>query len=1067
MYKKVKPWVDMVELDHKILAFWKKNRSFEKLRAIIKGRPPWSFLDGPITANNPMGVHHAWGRSLKDAFQRYWAMNRRDLRYQNGFDCQGLWVEVEVEKELGFKTKKDIEAYGIDEFVNKCRERVQKFSEIQTQQSIRLGYWMDWENSYYTMSDENNYTIWGFLNKCHDRGFIYKGHDVMPWCPRCGTGISQHEMHEGYKEVVHESVFLRFPVRHGSKEALLVWTTTPWTLSSNVAAAVHPDVDYVKVKQGDWIYYLAEALAKDVLEKQGSYNVLEKLKGKDLTGITYEGPFDELPAQQKTGLRHPVIPWDDVSDAEGTGIVHIAPGCGKEDFQLGIEFDLDVISPIDEAGVFVEGFNELTGKQAADIAPLLFVDLEKKDLLYNIAPCNHAYPHCWRCNEPLLFRQVEEWFIAMDEWRNAIMANVKQVKWIPSFGFDLEMDWLKNMQDWMISKKRYWGLALPIWECDACNHFHVIGSKEELKEKAVAGWDEFEGHSPHRPWIDAVRIPCDKCGNTATRVPDVGNPWLDAGIVTYSTLNYNKDRKYWEKWIPADLVLECFPGQFRNWFYSLLAMSTMMENIPPFKTLVGHALVNDEHGEEMHKSRGNAILFEEAADKMGCDVMRWIFFRQDMSHNLNFGYTIAKEIRGRFFNTLWNTYGFFVNYARLANWTPPNKATPVKERPDFDRWILSDLQLLIEHSHQAYQKYDLKRLVIAAEDFMETFSNGYIRHNRNRFWKVGNVKDSTMAFETLYDCLLAFIRIIAPMTPFMTEEIYQNLVRSHDSTAPESIHHTEFPKADKSIIDKGLSEEMDAVTRIIRLCHSARERAGIKIRQPLSILTISGSTRLEKKVAERFTHILMTFLNVKKLEILEPGTPKPAIPAIYTAKPKFKAIARKIGEKTQALKIYSIEYRDELTEYVQTGKVFRVILDGDPVTLDPDDFVMEERQADKIAFAEEKGLWVSFDTNIDEELKIEGLMRDLLRHLQVLRKQAGLEIEDRITLTWQSKEPLIGDIFHRWEDFLNAELLCIQMKEGDIECNGIDIQLGDVRVKVLIKNAGSQTFDRDKSADTH
>jgi isoleucyl-tRNA synthetase len=523
--------------------------------------------------------------------------------------------------------------------------------------------------------------------------------------------------------------------------------------------------------------------------------------------------------------------------------------------------------------------------------------------------------------------------------------------------------------------------------------------------------------------------------------------------VAYSTLNYSDDRDYWKKWIPADLVLECFPGQFRNWFYSLLAMSTMMENTPPFKTLVGHALVNDERGEEMHKSKGNAIPFEDAADKMGCDVMRWIFFRQDLSRHLNFGYTAAKEIRGKFFNTLWNTYGFFVNYARLAQWTPSDMSTPVNERPDFDRWILSELQLLIDQGHRAYQKYDLKRLAKAAEDFLEALSNGYIRHNRNRFWKVGNEKVSRMAFETLYECLFTFIRVIAPMTPFVSEEIYQNLVRSHDHQAPESVHHTEFPKTDTALIDKGLGNDIEAVMRIMGLGHSARECAGVKIRQPLSRMTVSCSTQEETHAIERFKDTLMRFLNVKAIEVLEPGMAKPAIPVIHSAKPNIKAIARKIGKKTQALKIYSFEHRDELTEYVQAGEPFQLVLDGDAVTLDPEDFALEERQAEKAAVAEEKGAWVSFDTDIDEDLKLEGLMRDLLRHLQVLRKQTGLEIEDFITLTYKTEEPLIKKIFERWKDFLKAELLCTRMKHVDVCENGTDIKLGDINVTVAIEKA--------------
>ena len=1053
MYKKIESWVDMVELDHRVLEFWEENKSFDKLCKISKGKPPWSFLDGPITANNPMGVHHAWGRSLKDAFQRYWAMNGRELRYQNGFDCQGLWVEVEVEKELGFSTKKDIESYGIDRFVNMCKERVKKYSGIQTEQSKRLGYWMDWDNSYYTMSDENNYTIWSFLKKCHERGLIYKGHDVMPWCPRCGTGISQHEMHEGYREVTHDSVYLRFPVRNRPREALLVWTTTPWTLPANAAVAVHPDHDYLKVEQDGWVYYVTATLAEDILKRKGPYQILAKIKGVDLTGLTYDGPFDELAAQKATGLRHPVIPWNEVSDNEGTGLVHIAPGCGKEDYLLGREFELDTISPIDEAGVYVQGFGDLTGEDASAISAVIISGLEKKGFLYYAAPFSHSYPHCWRCREPLLFRQVDEWFISMDQWRSEIMTTVEQTKWIPSFGYDLEMDWLKNMQDWMISKKRYWGLALPIWECESCGNFQVMGSKEELKERAVKGWGDFDGHSPHRPWIDGVRIKCDKCGNESTRVPDVGNPWLDAGIVAYSTLDYNRDREYWKKWIPADLVLECFPGQFRNWFYSLLAMSTMMEGIPPFKTLVGHALVNDENGEEMHKSKGNAILFDEAADRMGCDIMRWMFYRQDLSRNMNFGYTNAKEIRGKFFNTLWNTYGFFVNYARLAGWTPPNDSTPVKERPDFDRWILSELHTLIKEAHEAYRRYDLKHLVIEAEGFLETLSNGYIRYNRNRFWKVGNEEDSAMAFETLYDCLYGFIRLTAPLTPFITEEIYLNLVTSHDENAPESIHHTLFPEADTALIDRELTDEITALMKIIGLGYSARERSGIRIRQPLSLITVSCSSELESRAVEKFTDTLMTFLNVKKVSLLESRAPLPDMPVIYTAKPVYKVISKQIKKKTGALRVYALNYRNELAELVRTGEPFSLILDDEAVTLAPRDFILEEKQAKNLPVAEDAGTWVYYDTKIDEDLRLEGMMRDLLRHLQVLRKDSSLEIEDNIILAWESEDPAIKSIFDRWKDLLQSELLCLHMEQGNMEGAGTEIKLANTMVRVWIKKA--------------
>src|SRR5947209_612551 len=712
-FDKVDTQVDFPAQERAVLEFWERIRAFERLREKNRGKPKWSFLDGPITANNPMGVHHAWGRTYKDAFQRYFAMTGHEERYQNGFDCQGLWVEVEVEKELKLKSKRDIENLvpgdrdaSIARFVQECKARVDKFARIQTEQSIRLGYWMDWDRpedwakppderrSYFTMSEENNYTIWGFLKKCSGRGLVYRGYDAMPWCPRCGVGLSQMEMHEGYQRVAHRSVFVRFPLRNRPNEFLLVWTTTPWTLSSNVAAAVNPSLTYLQVRHKDQLYYVAKGAftakrleeefkkewikgvpklktLEQIFKEKGGYEIVAELPGVDLVGTPYDGPFDELPAQQNPGgypaevadvalkqdwapaesarSLHRVVAWDMVGETEGTGIVHIAPGCGKEDFQLGKEQKLPPIAPLGEDGVFVPGFGELEGLSAVDpkTAEAVFASLERKGLLFATEQYVHTYPHCWRCKTELLFRLVDEWFISMS-WRDEIMRSVEMARWIPEFGRDRELDWLRNMGDWMISKKRYWGLALPIWVDDETGEFEVIGSHEELKGRAVAGWEQFEGHSPHRPWIDKVKLRNPRTGNLMSRIPDVGNPWLDAGIVPFSTMGYRTDPDYWRQWFPADFVTESFPGQFRNWFYSLLAMSTMLEGCSPFKVLLGHALVRDEKGEEMHKSRGNAIPFDEAADTIGADVMRWLYCRANPTANINFGYGPADEVRNKF-----------------------------------------------------------------------------------------------------------------------------------------------------------------------------------------------------------------------------------------------------------------------------------------------------------------------------------------------------------------------------------------------------------------------------------
>ncbi|MCH2312272.1 MAG: class I tRNA ligase family protein, partial [SAR202 cluster bacterium] len=633
MFKSVNPKVDFIELEANINNWWNENNIVKKyLSKNDDSSKRFSFIDGPITANNRMGVHHAWGRTYKDLYQRFKTMQGYKQRYQNGFDGQGLWIEVEVEKELGFKSKRDIESYGIDKFVEMCKQRVIKFSDIQTEQSKQLAYWMDWDNSYHTMSDENNYTIWHFLKRCYEKGWLYEGTDVMPWCPRCGTGLSEHEIvTEGYQEIVHPGLFVRFPLKtldnkHTEQQSMLIWTTTPWTLSSNIAAAVNPDLTYVRVlaetNQGadEEILYLAKGRAKESLK--GKFQILNELKGHELVGREYNSPFAELPVQK--GVKHRVISWDDVSEDEGTGIVHIAPGAGKEDFALSKPEGLQVIAPLDETGVFIDGFDWLTGKSVYEVNEQIFDNLKSKGVFYHLEKYKHRYPVCWRCNSELVFRLVNEWFISMKDLRHKIADITKNIKWIPAFGLQRELDWLKNMDDWMVSKKRYWGLALPIYKCE-CGNFDVIGSEKELKQRAVSGWSKFDGKTPHRPWIDFVEIECSLCGKQISRIKDVGNPWLDAGIVPFSTLGYRNDRDNWKEWFPADWISESFPGQFRNWFYSLLTMSTVLENIEPTKAIFSYALMRDEKGAEMHKSKGNAIWFEDAAEKMGVDAMRWLY----------------------------------------------------------------------------------------------------------------------------------------------------------------------------------------------------------------------------------------------------------------------------------------------------------------------------------------------------------------------------------------------------------------------------------------------------------
>jgi len=1020
MFDPVPTKVDFPALEREILAWWRREGTMGKyIRRNQHAQKLYRFLDGPITANNPMGVHHAWGRAYKDLYQRFKTMQGFRQRYQNGFDCQGLWIEVEVEREKGFSSKRDIERYGIDRFVEDCKARVYKFAAIQTEQSIRLGYWMDWDNSYYTLSDENNYTIWLFLKRCYERGWIYKGNDVMPWCPRCATGLSEHEIvTEGYKELTHASVYLKFPLNERPGESLLVWTTTPWTLTSNTAAAVHPDLTYVRVRQGDEVLILGKAVAARALE--GPFEVLGEVQGSDLVGLTYRGPFDELPPQ--AGIVHRVVPWEEVSEAEGTGIVHIAPGCGAEDFQLSKAYGLAVIAPIDEEGNYLPGFDWLSGRNVSDVTQEIFDDLARKGVLYRVEQYTHRYPVCWRCDSELIFRLVDEWFISMTELRHQIMRVTEKIRWIPEFGLARELDWLRNMDDWMISKKRYYGLALPIYECGACGSFEVIGSEVELKERAVEGWGQFEGHSPHRPWVDAVKIRCRQCGATVSRIPDVGNPWLDAGIVPFSTLNYRHDRAYWEQWFPADFITESFPGQFRNWFYSLLAMSTVMEDREPFRTVLGFALVKDEQGEDMHKSKGNAIWFDEAAERMGVDVMRWLFFRQPPASNLNFGWHSGDAVRREFLLTLWNTYAFFATYARLDGWQPSSGRTP-GSLSELDRWALSELHRLVTDVTAALEDYDAMTATRRIEGFVEDLSNWYVRRSRRRFWKSESDADKDAAYWTLHTCLTTLVRVMAPFTPFICEEMYRNLVRSWDASAPESVHLTDWPQADASLVDARLSEETRLVMRLASLGRSARSKAGIRVRQPLPAVFVKVRSRAEAEAVRRLEGQLLDELNVKRLDVIEDATAyfdyevKPNLPVLG---PKF---GRDMGEIVRGLAA------------LDPNDVARKVEGGQPVevggrTLEANEVLVSVRPRAGFAVAEEGGYAAVVSTALTPELEDEGLARELVHRLQTMRKDAGFEIADRIR-TWYRGDARIGDVMARFGDYVRQETLSVDLAEGE------------------------------------
>lgn len=1027
--------VDYPALEQAIQKWWDEQGTLQQyLHRNDESDRQYSFLDGPMTANNQMGVHHAWGRTYKDLYQRLKTMQGYKQRYQNGFDCQGLWVEVEVEKELGFKSKLDIEAFGIAEFVELCKQRVFTFAKRITEQSIRLGFWMDWGNDYYTLSDENNYTIWLFLKRCFEQGLIYKGHDVMTWCPRCATGISNMEtLTEDYQEKKHLSLYVRFPLVDRPGEYLLIWTTTPWTLAANVAAAVHPELAYAKVEQDGEFYYLAEELLP-VLKAlkgrdKGDFRVVETIKGSDMVGWSYRGPFDELPAEKD--VAHTVVPWRDVSAAEGTGIVHIAPGCGSEDFALSKEFNLAVIAPVDQFGVYMEGYDWLTGQQVASVPEAIEANLEQKGLLYRGQMYAHRYPICWRCKTELIFRLVDEWYISMDQLRYEIMNSVKQANWIPSFGFDREMDWLKNMGDWMISKKRYWGLALPIYDCEQCGTFEVIGSEHELKERAISGWEEFEGHSPHRPFVDAVKIRCKSCGAEVSRIKDVGNPWLDAGIVSFSTLNYRTDREYWRKWFPADFVTESFPGQFKNWFYSLLVMSTVLEETTPFQTLFGYGTLMGEDGTPMHKSKGNLVVFDDAAERVGSDTMRWLFANHVPEQNLNFPIIpsdedMAKAARTgqpvrlsekwmlvrRTLDKIWNVYGFFVTYANIDSFDPSRHSLPASHRSELDRWILSELQQTIRAVTDGLERYDTAKPSTAVQDFLEDLSNWYLRRSRERFWKKEMDNDKVAAYLTLYECLTTLITLLAPFVPFVTEELYQNLVRSVYPQAPASVHLCDWPAVNEDLLDEQLTRETHLVMRVVGLGRSAREKAQIKVRQPLNALYVRLKHWNEEEALLRLKEQVLEELNIKQLHLMSSDSDMLA----YTLKPRVKVLGPKYGPLVQkilaAFKALDEHGAQRAAEALSETGTLSFTVESQQVVLTRDEVEVVATARPGFVTAEEHGYVVALETIITPELREEGLVRDLTHYIQDMRKKAGLNIEDHIVLALYTGDELAGLLAH-------------------------------------------------------
>ncbi len=857
------------ETEKEILAFWDKKKIFDKLRKKNKGKKKWKFIDGPITANNPMGVHHAWGRTYKDVYHRFKAMQGHEIRYQNGFDCQGLWVEREEEKDLGLQTKGDIEKYGILNFVKACRKRVEKFSKKQTEQSIRLGQWMDWDNSYYTMSDENQLHNWHLLKLYFDNGWLYKGKDAVPWCWRCGTASSKHDIAtEGYKEVMHKALFMQFPLKNNPDTYFIIFTTTPWTVPANVVIAVNPNINYVKVEQDGVNYWLAE---KRLNELNGKYKILEKKKGKALEGMEYIMPYADFAPQKKSP--HKVVLWDLASEEEGTGIVHVAPGCGAEDFDLGKRIGLTAISPLNDAGIYIEGFGEFSSKKYSEVNKMVLEDLEQRRFVYKITNIKHRYPHCWRCGEELVFRLVDEWYIKSKDMRKKLISENKKIKWFPEYGKIRQEEWFKNMSDWLISRKRFWGFALPIWECE-CGNIEVFGSLEELKKKAIDKKKVDKLPEIHLPWIDEIKIKCSKCGSEVSRIPDVGDAWLDAGIVPFSTLHYLTDKKYWKEWFPADMISENMPGQYRGWFNALFWASVALTGKAPFKSLFGYETLKDERGNEMHKSKGNAIWFDDAVEKIGADPIRLLYCLQNPAQELRFGFNAMKEPK--------NAINILSNMSSLIKKTSKKTISKVE-----DKWILSKFNSLIKTVTDELDNLHPHLATRALQDFwLKDLSRNYIQIIRDRL-----SADDKEAEYVLSEIYLGLLKLLSPIVPFTTESIWQKLKQKE-----ESIHLTNFPTFDSEKINKKLEEEFELAFQIIEKGLAERNKEKIGLRWPLAKATIKAKENISKPVQE----IIARQLNVKSVDSKASKEISVSLDTRMTPELEAEGFAREIARTIQA-----------------------------------------------------------------------------------------------------------------------------------------------------------------------
>ena len=1027
MYQKVDTNLNFVDREKQVEKFWKENHIFEKSMEDRKDDPTYMFYDGPPTANGKPHIGHVLTRVIKDMIPRYRTMKGYMVPRKAGWDTHGLPVELEVEKKLGLDGKEQIEEYGMEPFIQQCKESVWKYKGMWEDFSSTVGFWADMENPYVTYHDDYIESEWWALKEIWNKKLLYKGFKIVPYCPRCGTPLSAQEVSQGYKTVKERSAIVRFKVV-GEDAYFLAWTTTPWTLPSNVALCVNPTETYCKVKAADgYTYYMAEALLDKVLGKLGSeetpaYEVLEKYVGKDLEYKEYEPLFacaGEAAAKQKKKA-HFVTADNYVTMSDGTGIVHIAPAFGEDDSRVGRDYDLPFVQ-------FVDGKGDMTAEtpyagvfvKKAD--PLVLQDLDKEGKLFDAPKFEHDYPHCWRCDTPLIYYARESWFIKMTAVKDDLIRNNNTINWIPeSIGKGRFGDWLENVQDWGISRNRYWGTPLNIWQCE-CGHMHSIGSRQELFK--MSGDEKAKTVELHRPYIDEITLKCPECGGTMHRVPEVIDCWFDSGAMPFAQHHYPfENKELFEKQFPADFISEAV-DQTRGWFYSLLAESTILFNQAPYKNVIVLGHVQDENGQKMSKSKGNAVDPFDALEKYGADAIRWYFYINSAPWLPNrFHGKAVQEGQRKFMGTLWNTYAFFVLYANIDNFDPTKYTLDYDNLPVMDKWLLSKLNSVVKTVDDCLANYKIPESARALQEFVDEMSNWYVRRSRERFWAKGMEQDKINAYMTLYTALVTISKAAAPMIPFMTEEIYQNLVRSVDKDAIESIHLCDFPKVEEAWINKELEDDMEELLKIVVLGRAARNTANIKNRQPIGTMYIKA----DKEMGQFYTDIIADELNVKEVKFANDVESFIS----YSFKPQLRTVGPKYGKLLNGIRtaLAEINGTKAMNELRSTG-LLTLEINGNKVELSEEDLLIETAQTEGYVTEADGDISVVLDTNLTPELIEEGFVREIVSKVQTMRKEAGFEVMDKIHIYAKDNDKIL-ELMKNHKEEIMSEVLAEDMTLG-------------------------------------